>query len=1137
MANLIKKGVIKAKSVLSVFLGKMVDPINKLTFGLGQNNIENDLIKLEKEKKANADKFSSDGNLISKEQYDDSNKEIGKKQQLLLKDSVNPLKNPGIKPIAAVVRRLNSQNLCNPLALGINAAFPKGSPVSNAVKKVQTDLKKIQDIFKNFRLIEGNQTVTGESIPQPIQIGKFTINIEHPDLIPIGATVFIQQTNNNTIFTNMVGVVESYSIPGANISTNISLPPPTGLNSKQSSFQVGNAPSLPNIPPAPPNLTTLSGAQKLSALGTQLEKKQYEIQIQRFDPLDPPPKKTSSGNTVLDGEGNATLETFTSWKVEYESKVTSDIRELSENIEKITNALRNIGFAEMSNALKQVPDSFPGLGKFKKVFLDVGEFVDAKVLPTANRLADGTSTASLALSGGLTSQEVIRRSKILTNFYEKITPILNFDLSLENIFKKQIVDINKTLRGAIPYEMLAEVVKTIKNFVNFVTSVVNFVLGLLTFLNAIIKTVIAIIKVIRVVMAAVEKTAIGLPTMFLTAGIVNILGKVVEHIGQAIDEGEPILVEISEQLDKVIASLQDLRKWLQILSSELARLQQTFETCKNLDGRNNLDLNSSIQGLISSATGIPFPENSVRKKISDNFGYYTPDGDGQDASDQSEYGNTIITTEDGTILVLPGTVWGFDKNGQIIFGGELVSGATGINFDRTRGQDFRNMLRANFNFYTFKKFQGPNNANLVQNLENQSIEAYAVQVEASPLSFLPAESITNLSASQLSALNQAKNEAAGDKFGNFQEVYLGYTIRIQEEKPINDTAVGESNLIRRRGVAFDSEDKLIVASDLTFSDDLNLIINETKYKIKRNIQQGIISVGVANNQDFPDSDAVQLAETIGANPLAISNIKAQANNKNTSNVAGRNNTSPAGSSNNKSKDTSNVAGRNNTSPAGSSQVEMRLGNSPFEEAQGTPSQIISNESSPNKTINPGDLIQQPFSDFISENPSLKKMQDTFKLLQGASSSQLNDIMSSPGVFDLNGEELAEKLKNNIISAIDPNPEHITEISKKSKIWLEGLRESTKIDYDQIVLNMHPQQVAEYMSFEEYYQGIEAEELEKWIKFLLSKDYTQNEIQAGLDEEDLRDEYKIKFNQKGKGGKMLKVVISRKNQRLRDQINK
>lgn len=61
--------------------------------------------------------------------------------------------------------------------------------------------------------------------------------------------------------------------------------------------------------------------------------------------------------------------------------------------------------------------------------------------------------------------------------------------------------------------------------------------------------------------------------------------------------------------------------------------------------------------------------------------------------------------------------------------------------------------------------------------------------------------------------------------------------------------------------------------DLTFSDDLNLIVDETKFRIRRNIDQGIIGVGTIDNQNFPNDDAIKLAETIGANPLAISTLK------------------------------------------------------------------------------------------------------------------------------------------------------------------------------------------------------------------------------------------------------------------------
>ena len=1067
MSNLILNTLKPAKETVVKFLGSMVDPINSLTYGIGSDDIQDDLKTLEKQKKENEEKTVIDNtqrnvqlsqleaasrgeeipNVISKDKYDDTNRKIGNKQQELLKANENPLKNPGVIPITKFVRKLNSFPLCNPLEVGINAAFPPGSPVATGLSNIQNPLKQIQDIFLNFRLIEGNQVVTGTSIPQPIAAGEFTITIPGPDILSPGTNCFIQQMNNKTIFTNMLGVVKS-----------------------------STAEETPEKP-----------------LKTQPDPVNYIIEIQRFDPLDPPTKKSKSGNTILDGEQNPILETFTNWEVTYETTTTTDIRELAESVQSVTDALREVGFTEVINTFNQIPDSFLDLGKIKKTLLEIDLFLNENVLPEINAVANATSTASQTLSGGLTSKQVIDRSKIFTKFYNEIKPLIEFDLSLQNVFKSQIQDINKVLRGAIPYDQLAKLVGTIIKFTKFVTNTVNFVLGIFQFLNVLVKTLLVVVKVFKVLMKVIQAVANALPTMFATAGIVNTLGKVVIDVGVALDFADAALKEISGALDDVIRSLTELRKYLKLLTSELAKMQQTFETCANLDGRKDMNLNGAIQGLVSAATGVPFPDNTVRTQVEEVFGFNTPDGkfdNGQEASELSQFGTTLVTTADGTILVLPGTVWGFDLNGQIIFGGDLISGATGVNFEETRGQAFRKSLRDNFNFYTFNKFKGANNANLVGNLEAQSIELYAKQVE------------------------DARNKTAGDKFGNFQEVYLGYTIRIQEEKPISDTSKGESNLVRRRGVAFDIEENLVAASDLTFSDDLNLIVNETKYKIRRNVQQGIIGVGTVNNQNLPDDDAVKIAETTGANPLAISNIKAQANNRNANSIDG------------------GSGGQTNKDP-----VAMRTGNSPFEEAGGEPAQIVSNQSSPNKTINTNKLIQQPFADFIEENPSLKKMQDTFKLLQGASTSQLNDIMSAPGVFDLNGEELAEKLKSNIVSSINPNPEHIEEITKKTEIWLEGLKETTKMDYDQIVLNMHPKQRMAYPPFEVYYDSIEPEEFDKWIKFLLSKDYTQEEILSGVKEESLRDDYKIKFDQKGKGGKILKVVISRRNQRLRDQINK
>ena len=812
----------------------------------------------------------------------------------------------------------------------------------------------------------------------------------------------------------------------------------------------------------------------------------------RFDPLDPPTRKTRNGNTILDEEGNAVLETFTNWSIEYEAKMTSDIRELAEDLQGITDALRELGINQIIQDLSAVPDSFPLLGDIKKALTKVALFVDDKVVPIAGDAANRTGTAAQALAGGINSTEVIRRSRELSDFYAKLQPIINFDLSLENIFRKQITDINKTLRSVIPYKALAKIVKVIKQFVNFIVKIVDFILGILKFLNMIIKTLIVVAKVLRTVIKIVQTVAMALPNMFITAGVTNKFQDVITKVMIALDLAIRDLEEISGYLDKSIKHLSFLRGWLMILVGELGKLQQTFETCDNLDKAKEgerLDVTGIIQGAVSAATGIPFPDNQVRNNVEDFFEEYTTPSyfdNGKAASSQSVFGQTLVTLSDGTIIMLPGTVWGFSADGQIMFGGDLISLSTGVNFEETRGQEFRRMLRKNFNFYTFNKFKDAKYANLVEGLIEQSIELYADNVE------------------------KANQEAATDKFGNFQEKFMGYVIRIQEEKPLEDTAKGESNLIRRRGVAFDNDGKLFAASDLTFSDDLNLIVNETKFKIRRNIELGIMDVGTLDNQTITDDDALKLAETTGANKLAVSNIKAQANNRDTS-IQG-----PGG----------------DVDPT---PIAMRTGNEPFEEVGGQPAESVDNQSSPNKTINPAALIQEPFAEFISENPSLKKMQDTFKLLQGASMSELSAIMSDPGALNLNGEELAEKLKNNILGSIDPNPEHVEEIKKKTEVWYEGLKEKAKVDYDQLVLNTHPKQRSRFPTFEVYFDGIEQEELEKWVKFLLTKDYTESEIQAGIKEDELRDEYKIGFNVKGKGGRILKVQIKRRNARLRGRM--
>ena len=1173
--NPVKAMVLAAKKTLVKFVVELEDNINSLVYGVNTPKIENQLVTLEKQKKANAKSYNSKGNtitnsltgetsqVISKPAFDKNNKEMGEKKQDLLKSAQNPIKNFGIAPITYQIRRINSFNLCNPFSLGISAAFPPGSPVSDGIKKIQGDLKAIQDIFRNFRIISENRTVTAESIPFPISEGVKTFQISAETPIQPGTILYIQQTNDETVVANMVGTVRENSNKLKTPELSETLNAITSNNQKESlinstfgNFDTFGDDTLSQIDFSVPLLTNKTensvNNEKVTGLdlgklprkarrklkksglstnisfeggdelqnatftGTQAELNTvqeilntpskdnsntpppkilfpitYEVEITRFDPFDPPTKKDKAGNTILDADDNPILQTFTNWTMEFETQASGDIREIAEDLESISKALKDLGINQLVATLNRLPKNFLGLGKLQASMLEVALFIDDNSVGAA-ALSDELSTQSQALSGGLTSQEVIRRSRILTDFYDKLRPLINFDLSLENIFKKQIADINKTLRGVVPYKALAKIVKAIKNFVKFVINLVDFILAILLFLNTIIKVLLIVAKVLKVVIKVVNAIAKALPNMFITAGVNTAFSKAIENVGNGIDTGVSVLEEISSQLDKKIQALQFLRGWLVLLASELAKLQQTFETCASLDDKQEeLDLNGALQGLISVSTGIPFPENPVRNIIKEHLETYTPTdlldiGTGQTKSDMSEFGQVLITTSDGTIIALPGTIWGFNNNGQIVFGADLISLSTGVNFEETRGQEFRRLLRENLNFYTFNKFKDAKYANLVENLYAQGIETYVKQLE------------------------EISNIDANDKFGNFQETYLGYVIRIQEEKPIEDSPKGETNLTRRRGVAFDIDGKLSVSSDLTFSDDLNLIVNETKFRIKRNIDQGIIGVGTIDNQNFPDDDAIKLAETTGANPLAISNIKAEANNMAANNIV-------------------------SNQPVNPTPTAMRTGNESFSEAAGEPANMTNNSSSPNKTINPSELIKQPFAEFINENPSLKKIQDTMKLIQGASMNELSDIMSEPGVFNLSGEELAEKLKSNIVSSLNPNPEKVEEIKKKTEIWLEGLKKQTEIDYQQLTLSMHPKMREAFKPFEVYYDEIEIEELEKWIEFLLSKGYTEEEIQAGIREEELRDEYKIKFNVKGKKGRILKVNLTRRNERLRDKI--
>ena len=127
-----------------------------------------------------------------------------------------------------------------------------------------------------------------------------------------------------------------------------------------------------------------------------------------------------------------------------------------------------------------------------------------------------------------------------------------------------------------------------------------------------------------------------------------------------------------------------------------------------------------------------------------------------------------------------------------------------------------------------------------------------------------------------------------DIFGNFSEIFLGYTLKVQEEKPVDENS---QVAIRRRGVALDNNEFLVASTKLTFATDLNTIVQELKFILRKKIEEGLIGVGTLDGtpNQISDDDAITVAESIGAKPLGINNLKAENNNKLTSDLPVKNN--------------------------------------------------------------------------------------------------------------------------------------------------------------------------------------------------------------------------------------------------------
>ena len=423
--------VLAAKRTLTKFAVELDKATLKMVYGFGQDKIQNELVRLEQAKEDNVrtvdyyeevedpltgevDFEKTQLEVKSKDEYDETNRETGNQRQKALKSVSNPLKNPGIVPIVYQVQRINSFNLCNPFTLGVQAAFPPGSPVANGIQSVQGKLKQIQDIFRNFTLIGGTKTATAQSIPFPIREGEMIFSIASPEVIQPGTTVYIQQTDDETIFTNMVGVVKSNSTEAATIAPSLGTVSALDTSFRNSSdinsafgglssatdfstnsggtiedssftgFDLGGLPRKARRKLKKKGLSTnidIEGASQLqgssfgnsgvgdfdqdgignnidiqplknnpndfSKFAPKTETLQYVIEIQRFEPFDPPTQKTKAGNTVLDDAGEPVLRTFSNWQFEYEAQQVTDVKKLAEELESITVALRDLGVNDL----------------------------------------------------------------------------------------------------------------------------------------------------------------------------------------------------------------------------------------------------------------------------------------------------------------------------------------------------------------------------------------------------------------------------------------------------------------------------------------------------------------------------------------------------------------------------------------------------------------------------------------------------------------------------------------------------------------------------------------------------------------------------------------------------------------------
>ena len=370
--------------------------------------------------------------------------------------------NPSLENIHSTLQVINTYDVCNPLMFAVSQVFPPGSEVSNLLNGAQSGISEIVNKFRAFNIIEGTQEVPAIASPTtfPFKIGKIELVVPRGEnVITKGSYITITQTNDPKVSSSMRGTVDSVT-------------------------------------------NTINGNS-------------YTINVDSISPGIPPYQKDNRGNTIQDESGQPIPAEYTNFKIEYQSLASSNVQELSQNLIELTTSLQELGVNDISNQINSLPTTLPGVSGLKSGFKDVLSIVE-EIGTVGAQAANVTGTTGQTLAGNLRPEDIFDRVRVLRDFYNKILPFTNITFAIQEVFKKQIESVNNTLRNAIPYDQIAQIIRVVVFLSRAVLGIINTIITFLNVVNTIIKTISTVLKVIRVVLKVIKAVIKILPALFVS---------------------------------------------------------------------------------------------------------------------------------------------------------------------------------------------------------------------------------------------------------------------------------------------------------------------------------------------------------------------------------------------------------------------------------------------------------------------------------------------------------------------------------------------------------------------------------------------------------------------------------------------